>query len=72
MTTSTITKTIAKVNADSKEYSLGFRRLCALPKRVRYNINLACVLKGENNTNSMKDFLNELTEQEFINWLRLA
>jgi hypothetical protein len=72
MTSATITKTLAKVNNQNSEYSLGFRRLTALPLRVRRNINLACVLKGENNDNSMKSFLNELTEQEFINWLKLA
>lgn len=69
MTTSTITKTLAKVNAQPKEYSLGFKRLTVLPVRVRQNINLACVLKGESNDNSMKEFLNNLTEQEFVNWL---
>ena len=72
MTTATITKTLAKVNAQPLEYSLGFRRLTVLPVRVRQNINLACVLKGESNNISMSEFLNNLTEQEFINWLRLA
>ena len=72
MTTAEITKTVNKVNAQSVEYSLGFRRLTVLPVRVRRNINLACVLKGESNDNSMKEFLNTLSEQEFINWLKLA
>jgi len=72
MTTATITKTLAKVNAQPTEYSLGFRRLTVLPVRVRRNVNLACVLKGESNDNSMKEFLNNLTEQEFINWLKAA
>ncbi len=72
MTTATITKTLAKVNAQPTEYSLGFRRLTVLPVRVRRNVNLACVLKGESNDNSMKEFLNNLTEQEFINWLKVA
>ena len=72
MKNSEITKTINKVNAQPVEYSLGFRRLTVLPVRVRRNINLACVLKGESNDNSMKEFLNTLTEQEFINWLKLA
>jgi hypothetical protein len=66
-----ITKTLNKVNAQPNEYSLGFRRLTVLPLRVRKNINLACILKGENNNNSIKEFLNTLTEQEFINWLKL-
>jgi hypothetical protein len=72
MTTATITKTLAKVNDQPAEYSTGFKRLTSLPLRVRHNVILACVLKGENNDNSMKDFLNNLTEQEFINWLKLA
>ena len=72
MTTSIITKTLAKVNTQSSEYSLGFRRLTALPLRVRHDVNLACVLKGEINDNSMKEFLNNLTEQEFIKWLKVA
>jgi hypothetical protein len=72
MTNATITKTLQKFNLESTEYSLGFRRLTVLPVRVRSNINLACILKGENNDNSMKEFLNNLTEQEYINWLGLA
>ena len=71
MTTATITKTIAKVKAQPSEYSLGFRRLTVLPKRVRNNIALACVLQGYSNDNTMKVFLNNLTNQEYINWLSL-
>ena len=72
MKTAEITKTVNKVNEQPVEYSLGFRRLTVLPIRVRRNINLACILKGESNDNSMKEFLNTLTEQEFTNWLKLA
>ena len=72
MKTAEITKTVNKVNAQPAEYSLGFKRLTVLPVRVRRNINLACVLKGESNDNSMKEFLSTLTEQEFINWLKVA
>jgi hypothetical protein len=70
MTNANITKTLSKVNFQPKEYSLGFRRLTVLPIRVRKNINLSCILKGESNDNSMKLFLNNLTEQEFILWLK--
>lgn len=72
MTTAQITKTLNKVDAQPKEYSIGFIRLTVLPARVRTNINLACILKGESNTNSMLDFFNTLTEEQFINWLKLA
>ena len=72
MTTATITKTLNKLASQLKEYSLGFRRYSSLSKRVISNIILSCVLKGENNTESMKKHLNELTDVEFINFLKLA
>ena len=80
MKTAEITKTVKKLNerlelAKTDAFytaSLGFQRISVLPVRVRRNINLACVLKGESNDNSMKEFLNILTEQEFINWLKVA
>jgi len=71
MNTTTITKVLNKVNQQPTEYSLGFKRITVLPTNVRRNINLACVLKGESNDNSMKEFLNNLTEQEYINWLKI-
>lgn len=71
MTNATITKTLARVKTQPSQYSLGFRRLTVLPKRVRNNIALACVLNGYFNDNTMKEFLNNLTEQEYINWLSL-
>lgn len=70
MTSATITKTLKKVELQPTEYSLGFRRLTVLPTRVRKNINLSCILKGEINDNSIKEFLNNLTEKEYINWLK--
>lgn len=72
MTTTTITKTLSAVNSLPSEYSLGFRRLTSLPVRVRKNINLACILKGESNNELMKDFLNNLSEKEFILWMANA
>ena len=72
MTNSTITKTLKKVQNQPKEYSLGFRRLTVLPARVRKNLNLACIMNGETNNNSVKEYLNNLTEQEYIDWLKLA
>lgn len=72
MDSNIITLVLNKISTQSPEYSIGFRRLSSLPIRVRTNINLACVLKGEENDNSMKEFLNELSEEEFINWLKVA
>lgn len=71
MTTAIITKTLNKLNNQPKNYSLGFNRLTVLPLRVRKNINLSCILKGESNNNSMKDYFNGLSEVEFIEWLKL-
>ena len=72
MNNAEITKTVNKVNAQPNKYSIGFRRLTSLPVRVRKNINLACILKDESDDNSMKEFFNTLTEQQFINWLTQA
>lgn len=72
MTNAAITKVLNKISNLPTSYSLGFRRLTVLPKRVRKNINLACILKGESSDKSMQDFLNNLTDQEYINWLKAA
>ena len=70
-----ITKTLKKVEQQPSEYSLGFRRLEALPNRVRFNFGLASNLK--NNWDGAKaheeqlSFLEGLTEQEFINWMKI-
>lgn len=70
MLPSVITKTLAKLEAQPKNYSLGFNRLVVLPLRVRNNINLACVVNGESSDQSMKDFLNNLSESEYLTWLK--
>ena len=76
MKNSTITNTLNKCNEESKEYSLGFRRLTALPIRVRRNLDLHYNLKFKFDSNKAmkkeKEFLQKLTEQEFITFLRLA
>lgn len=76
MTTATITKTLKKVEDESKEYSLGFRRLTVLSVRVRRAFDLAANLEtnwdGRKALENQKSFLGGLTEQEYINWLKLA
>jgi hypothetical protein len=76
MTTQIITKTLAKVNAQPTEYSLGFKRLTVLPLRVRKDFDLASNLEtnfdGKKALENQKNFLGSLTEQEYINWLKLA
>lgn len=76
MNAATITKTLKKAGLESKEYSLGFRRLIALPTRVKRAFDLASNLEtnwdGKQALENQKSFLEGLTEQEFINWLKLA
>ena len=71
-----ITKTLKNVNAQPNEYSLGFKRLMALPSRVRLSFGVAANLQtnwnGKKALENQKSFLEGLTEQEFINWMRLA
>jgi len=72
MTTSTITKVIKKVKQLPNTYSLGFRRLTSLPLRVRKNINITCILKGEQSDRSFQDYLNNLSDDAFIDFLKTA
>jgi len=76
MTNTAITKTIKKVEENLKEYSLGFSRLVALPKRVRSNFNTSFLLNINTDTTKcneyQKKFLENLTETEYINWLKNA
>lgn len=76
MTNAVITKTLKKVESESKIYSLGFRRLTALPVRVRRSFDLAANLEakwdGRKALANQTAFLGSLTDQEYINWLRLA
>jgi len=72
MNKSTITKTVAKVNASEARYSKGFNRLNALPAKARKAFSLAVLLTGAhvNEVVSIqKSTLESLTDAEFINWL---
>lgn len=72
MTKQTITKILFKFASQPLEYSLGFRRYSVLPVRIKQNINLACILRGENSHHdSFLPLFNLLTEQEFLNWLEI-
>ncbi len=70
MNASTITKVLNKSKENEIIYTLGFRRLLALPVLVRKNVSLGCILRGEHNQESIKSIFNNMTEQEFINWLK--
>lgn len=74
MNAASITKTLAKLNTESSEYSLGFKRLISLPQRVRakyaLSANIDCNWDGLKAHNMQVSFLGELTEKEFINWMK--
>ena len=75
MNKSAITKTLNEVEKLTAQYSLGFARIHALPKRVRNNLNLASLLNGVGTKDAhhqQKDFLESLSESEFLNWLKIA
>tara|TARA_R110000851_G_scaffold141057_3_gene278647 strand:+ start:2016 stop:2252 length:237 start_codon:yes stop_codon:yes gene_type:complete len=78
MTTATITKTINKLNsnleAEIGKASLGFKRFFVLPTRVRRALDLAIYLETKDlNTHQKKvDFFEAMSEQEYINYLKLA
>lgn len=84
MNASQITKTLNKVKETIElsktdnfyKASLGYHRLLSLPVRVKKNFDLAANLRtkwdGKKAIENQTNFLEELTEQEFINWLKLA
>lgn len=70
MTNAAIAKTINKVSQQDKSYSLGFRRRTSVPQRVMNKLILATAVNGENNFEWINEKLENMTEQEFINWLK--
>jgi hypothetical protein len=78
MTTATITKTINKLNSNLEseigKASLGFKRFFVLPTRVRLALDLAIYLETTDLTTHQQkvDFFEALSEQEYINYLKLA
>lgn len=76
MKSSVITKVLKKVNSNSEKYSLGFKRLMALPLRVRKSFDLAANLQtnwdGKTALDNQIKFLNDLSDGDFINWLKTA
>jgi hypothetical protein len=76
MTIAVITKTLEKVSAQPTLYSLGFRRLTVLPVRVKRAFDLVANLEtnwdGKKALDNQKAFLGGLTDEEFINWLKVS
>jgi len=66
---------LGKTNS-AYDWSLGYHRLSVLPCRVKRNYDLAANLQtnwdGKKAFDNQIDFLGGLTDQEFINWMRLA
>ena len=74
MIQSEITILLREIEEQPKEYSLGFRRLLSLPKKVRRNFDLDENIKtnwdGGKAHQNQKLFLEQLNEAELINWLK--
>ena len=78
MKTAIITKTLSKLNSNLEDthgvLTLGAKRFFVLPTRVRRALDLAIYLNtGSTNTFKIKiDFFEEMTNEEYINYLKLA
>lgn len=75
MNKSAITKTFNKAQELSRQYSLGFARLHALPVRVRKALNIASILDGVklNQVHQQQEaYMESMSDFEFKNWLALA
>lgn len=72
MNKTTITKVLKKIESDNENYSIGFKRLMALPAKTRKGMGAKAIYDGvEINevTAKCKAFLESLTESEFKNWM---
>lgn len=74
MTQATITKTLANPELKDTKLSLGFRRYSVLPTRVRHAIGVAYLLahKSIDHLESTKAFFEAMSEEEYVNYLKLA
>jgi len=73
MNQATITKVLKAVENADAEWTIGFKRLNALPKKMRLNFQVACHIENrEGNCHLIaKEFLAKLTDQEFVTWLKV-
>ena len=76
MTSAAITKTLKKLKAQPSNYSLGFRRIQSLPARIVKSFDLAVYLKldsiGSDHYEYKMNFFSEMTEKEFVNFLKMS
>ncbi|SDT47095.1 hypothetical protein SAMN05192545_3921 [Maribacter dokdonensis] len=78
MTPATITKTLNKLNSNLEEthgkLTTGAKRYFVLPTRVRRAVDLAIYLetKNVNTWNAKIEFFKNMTEKEYLNYLKQA
>lgn len=68
-----VTKVLTGIAESEEDYTLGFKRLQALPQRVRKNLNMSYLLASDLDITECHDyqkaFFEKLTELEFKIWL---
>lgn len=74
MQTKEITKVLNKKELNNTTMSLGFRRLTVLPVRVRraFDRSLMLKIKSADIFDLSREFFENMTEAEYINFLKLA
>jgi hypothetical protein len=72
MNANVITRTLNTLKNDSGIESLGFKRYAALPKDVKFNLKVAHLFEtGSTNAHDrIVNFFQNMTEQEYINWMK--
>jgi len=78
MTNATITKTVKKaesrLNGSLLTEPMGFVRWFVLPVKVRKSLELSYILSGSNENFATKciNFFEDMSSEEYINYLKLA
>lgn len=72
MTAATITKILNNPDLKDESMSLGFRRFTVLPNRVQKNLMAAHLIQTGNidYNQRIKDFFAEMTEDEYLEYLK--
>lgn len=74
MVQAAITKVLKKIENEKEDYSIEFKRWFHLPSRVKKNIGMAWLVETGNldyYKPALKMF-KEMTDKEYINYLKLA
>ncbi|WP_305843040.1 hypothetical protein [Photobacterium leiognathi] len=74
MDSSDISNVLVAIDTCTDDFTLGFKRYITLPSHVRLNIATAYYLETGclDYLPRIKKFLGDMTEDEYINWLKLA